>query len=220
MSGGLDSTTVATLAVKTHGSENVVGLSLFYGQKHEVELLHAKWVADCLRIRNFQMDISQVFKGTEMMSALMSEKEVPRMTYKEMAEHEGPMATYVPMRNSVLLSIAACRAMILGCDEVWIGVHGDDAHHDAYPDCRPDFIGALGAAFYIGSYNKVKLIAPVNHFSKAQVVRLADEIGAPLDLSYSCYNGTPIQCGVCPTCLERKEAFTKAGVMDPTTYME
>lgn len=221
LSGGLDSTTVAALAVDRMGKENVGAISIIYGQKHVQEIESAYKVSAYLGIEShFIHDLTPIFKGGEGTSALLiGGKSIPHLTYEELGKQEGPSPTYVPLRNPVMITIASAIALIHGYNEVWVGVHADDAARDAYPDCRTDVIGALGAALFIGSYSKIRLRAPIGENSKSGVVKLGVELGAPLHLTYSCYQGGEVHCGQCPTCVSRKWAFTAAGVKDPTEYM-
>ena len=221
LSGGLDSSTVAAWAVEVLGKENVGALTVFYGQRHSHEIDAAYKVSRALGIKDHSLlDLSDLFKeATSKTTMLSGSADVPEMTYEEMAQHEGPMPTYIPLRNPVLIAVAAMKAMVKGYDQLWIGVHAEDAQNDAYPDCRADVIGALGAAIHIGSYYKIKVVAPVNHFTKAMIVKLGDDLKVPFELTYSCYNGGAIHCGVCPTCMARKRAFEAAKVDDPTRYL-
>lgn len=218
LSGGMDSATVATLAA--HQAEQVGAISFRYGQKHEQELVHARDVAQALRITDHTvLDLTPVFAGAS--SALLeSQRALPNETYAEIRQHEGPSPTYVPLRNSVLMTVAGSYALSHGYTELWIGVHADDTHHDAYPDCRADAVGAIAAGMHIGSYYALKVLAPLQYLTKAQVVRLALDEGAPLELTRSCYAASELACGTCPTCRERLHAFDVNGVPDPVRYLK
>jgi len=101
---------------------------------------------------------------------------------------------------------------------VWFGAHAEDAHNWAYPDCTPEFVGAMANAIYIGTYHKVRLVTPFIHSLKSDIVRYGDELALPFELTWSCYVGGDKHCGICPTCRARKEAFIQAAVRDPTVY--
>lgn len=101
---------------------------------------------------------------------------------------------------------------------VYIGVHAEDSRNWAYPDCTPEFVGAMANAIYVGTYFTVRLSAPFVNASKADIIKKGDELGVPYNLTWSCYAGDEYHCGVCPTCRARKEAFIAAGVSDLTDY--
>lgn len=216
LSGGLDSTTVAALA--KDAATRVGGISFDYGQKHREELKHAAQVAAALHLaEHVTLDLTAVFSGTD--SALLDRTaSLPQATYAAIRQHQGPSPTYVPLRNSVLMTVAGSYALIHDYDALWLGVHADDAHHDAYPDCRPDAIGAIAAGMHIGSYYKLRVAAPLQYHTKAEVVKVGLEVGAPLELTRSCYAEAALSCGTCPTCRERLHAFAENGVPDPIRY--
>src|SRR5262245_9556666 len=135
------------------------------------------------------------------------EAEMPHVTYEELQKAEGPSPTYVPYRNGSFLSLAASGALDMGADTIYAGMHGEDAHNWAYPDCTPEFIGAMQNAIYIGTYYKVRLVCPFTYMTKADIIKLGLDLLAPLHLTMSCYEGRDPACGVCPTCIARLEAF-------------
>lgn len=92
--------------------------------------------------------------------------------------------------------------------------------HFIYPDCRPEFISSISDSISYGTDGHVSVVAPFTNMAKSDIVKLGVEIGAPLELTYSCYKGRDRHCGTCGTCIERKEAFEQAGIIDPTTYEE
>lgn len=101
---------------------------------------------------------------------------------------------------------------------IYFGAHSEDAQNWAYPDCTPEFIGAMANAIYIGSYLTIRLHTPLQWLMKSEIVSLGDKLGVPFENTWSCYKGEEHQCGTCPTCRSRKEAFELAGVPDPTVY--
>lgn len=103
---------------------------------------------------------------------------------------------------------------------IYFGAHAEDAHNWAYPDCTPEFIGAMANAIYTGSYYSIRLHTPLEWLKKDQVVALGTRLGVNWEDTWSCYRGDELHCGVCPTCRSRKEAFITAGVFDPTQYAE
>jgi 7-cyano-7-deazaguanine synthase len=122
----------------------------------------------------------------------------------------------VPNRNAVLLSAAAGIAATLGYDAVATAVHAGD--HAIYPDCRPEFLSALDAATRLSC--GVAINAPFARWTKAAIAGSAGELGVPLELTWSCYEGGEVHCGRCGTCVERAEAIATAGLADPTTYAD
>lgn len=218
LSGGMDSTTCATMAVLEHGAENVIALTMFYGQKHEVEINSAKAVCEHLGIEVHKViQLPDIFKGYG--STLMdSDKPNPELSYKDINDSFGVSPTYVPFRNGNLLAVATAMALVEEAEVIYYGAHSEDARNWAYPDCTPEFNGAMANAIYVGSYHKVRLVTPLQWSGKANVLATAIDIGAPLELSYSCYNGREKHCAVCPTCVGRIQAFQEVGIIDPVPY--
>lgn len=218
LSGGMDSATCASLAAKRHGPENVMALSLLYGQKHAREVEAAKKIAGALGLGGHRIhELPPIFVGAG--STLVDpDKETPQTTYEELAETFGVSPTYVPFRNGVLLSAATALALGVGAEEIYYGAHAEDSRNWAYPDCTPEFNGAMANAIYVGTYHRVRLVAPLQYLDKAGVVRLASELGVPMELTWSCYNGGDLACGKCPTCVSRLKAFERAGMVDPVPY--
>jgi 7-cyano-7-deazaguanine synthase len=131
-------------------------------------------------------------------------------------EDESMKATVVPNRNMILLSIATGWAVSTGASSVSYAAHFGD--HAIYPDCREEFADAMNNIMEIAGWDKVSLNRPFSSFTKADIVKLGDELGVPFEKTWSCYKGGQIHCGVCGTCVERREAFELAGVTDPTIY--
>jgi 7-cyano-7-deazaguanine synthase len=206
LSGGMDSTAALTRAVRlaAESGSAVEAIGVDYGQRHAKELIHATLVADALGVP-FR---TRSLVGTLAGSSLLGEGSVPHGHYAE----ESMKATVVPGRN--LAFIATLVALAAPGDQVWIGVHSGD--HFIYPDCRASFIEPLSTAIW--SAYEVALIAPWLWVDKAGIV--TQEPSAPFALSWSCYEGGEIHCGRCGTCVERAEAFSLAGVTDPTTYAD
>jgi 7-cyano-7-deazaguanine synthase len=211
LSGGLDSSTCATIAQKEQGKENVLALSFDYGQRHRVELEAAKAVSDYLGIKHYIQSIPKDIFGN---SALTGVKEIPQKSYEELT---GVSPVYVPFRNGIFLSIATAIALKEGAEYIYFGPHATDARNFAYPDCTFEFSGAMANAIYMGTYHKVRLVTPLQWLTKTEVVKLGLLLNTPFHLTHSCYKGKPA-CGKCPTCLERLKAFKQAGVKDPIEY--
>lgn len=223
MSGGIDSTTCLALAREHHSKENVIGLSLFYGQKHEKELISAREVAKFYGIKLIEHDISSVMKFSNCPLLANSTEKIKHESYAEQLKKmggSGTVDTYVPFRNGVLISIAASIALQLGASAVIYGAHADDAAGRAYPDCTPEFVDNMRNAIKEGTAGKVTLCAPLLFWNKAEVVLAGSELGAPYKLTWSCYEGGDKPCGTCGTCIDRAAAFAKNGLVDPALEEE
>lgn len=224
LSGGLDSTTCLALAVKEHGAEYTHAVSFQYGQRHSVELDCAREIAKAYDV-SWNLIPIDVFNGPRV-SALLSGSStpMPEMTYDEISSSHGVSPTYVPYRNGMMLSIAVAKGLAnLGDDDtmlVYAGMHAEDARGWAYPDCTPEFVGAMANAIYVGTYHRARLVAPLQYKSKAEVVALGLSLQVPFIMTHSCYLGERPACGVCPTCVGRLEAFKTNGITDPLPYRE
>jgi len=220
LSGGLDSTTVTAMAVRRHGASNVLALSVDYGQRHQRELSSAKQIAERLKIHHRILHLpSHLFRGAD--STLINPTlETPHKTYRQLELDLGVSPTYVPFRNAILISMASAIALIEEAEEVWIGTHAEDARNWAYPDCTPEFNGAMSNAIYVGTYMKVRLVTPLQWMMKKDVVRQAYKVDTPVELTWSCYEGGTVACGKCPTCCERLAAFNAVGYVDPIPYID
>lgn len=218
LSGGLDSTTC--LAIASREAVSLEAISIFYGQKHVTEIDAARRVAKYYAARHHEVTLDpNQFLGAG--STLMDpDKPNPETTYEELQKAVGPSPTYVPFRNGNLLSVAASYALKLKCDTIYAGMHAEDAKNWAYPDCTPEFLGAMANAIYVGTYHKVRLVAPLMWMTKTEVVACGKHLGVPFDLTWSCYNGREKACGVCPTCISRIAAFRENGMIDPISYEE
>lgn len=218
LSGGLDSATCLSLAVKKFGAENVSALSVFYGQRHEAELTCARNVAKFYGVAHYELDAAEIFRRSDSALLATSDESLEKKSYAaQIQQNNSPrIATYVPFRNGLMISMAAAFADGLYKDDVelYIGVHSDDAG-DAYPDCSAHFISAMSAAVRIGTYEKIRLIAPFLCQKKSDVVKAGLELGTPYHLTRSCYERGDKPCGQCATCIDRAKAFELNGVKDP-----
>ncbi len=217
-SGGVDSTTALALAVEQYGRENVVALSISYGQKHDKEISSAKAVAKHYGVEQLFLDLTDIFQYSDCSLLRQSHEDIPLESYAEQIQETGgetPVSTYVPFRNGLFLSCAASIALSKGCGVLIYGAHADDAAGFAYPDCSPAFHQAMDAAVYEGSGHQLRIEAPFVRWTKAQVVKKGLELGVPYELTWSCYQGGDKPCGQCGTCLDRAKAFAANGVADP-----
>jgi len=212
LSGGIDSAVLMYSLIAFH---EVWPLTIGYGQRHGKEVIAARNLCgargEWLLLRWKYLNLSSL--GTLLPSALTGEGDIPVGVY----DKETMSQTVVPNRNMILLALAAGYAEGLGAKHVAYAAHGGD--HYLYPDCRPEFVDSVGKTIELGTGGKVKLLEPFVNKSKADVVALGRKLNVPLKLSWSCYQGGEFHCGVCGTCTERREAFEKAGVADPTRYV-
>lgn len=218
-SGGLDSTTVIAIAL-SQGYE-VYSLSFSYGQRHVFELEAARNVAATLGVkRHLVVSLNMNDIGG---SALTSDIAVPKSRSEGDMSHGIPV-TYVPARNTIFLSIALGWAEVLEASDIFIGVNAVD--YSGYPDCRPEFIRAfetmanLATRVGIEHPGRIRILTPLMHMSKADIIRTGLSLGVDYSLTHSCYDPSPtgLACGQCDSCLLRKKGFTDAGVSDPTAY--
>ena len=216
-SGGVDSTTCLGMAVKEYGAENVLSLSIAYGQKHDKEIMAADKVAKHYKVEHVYLDLGKIFEYSDCSLLKQSSKEIAKESYDEQLKKQNgkPVETYVPFRNGLFLSSAASIALSKGCSVIYYGAHRDDAAGNAYPDCSKEFEEAMNEAIYQGSGKQLRLVAPFIGYSKADIVKKGLELGVPYELTWSCYEGGETPCGWCGTCRDRAAAFAKNGVEDP-----
>jgi len=211
VSGGLDSVVALYHAREKH--EVVAAISFHYGSKHnDREIPHAKWHADKLGIPHIVVPLA--FIGEQFESDLLAKGgEIPKGHYEE----DSMKKTVVPFRNGIMLSIAAGFAESKDANGLVIAAHAGD--HAIYPDCREDFMRAMGDAIRLGTYAEVDLLRPFISMTKAEIAGRGHELNVDFSKTWSCYVGGDIHCGECGTCVERREAFVLSGVPDPTAYL-
>ena len=216
-SGGLDSSTCLALAIEKYGKENVIALSISYGQKHSKEINAARAVAEYYGTELVSLDLAPIFEGSDCALLEGSNQAIPKGDYaNQLVSSDGkPVSTYVPFRNGLFLSCAASVALSRGCGVIYYGVHSDDAAGSAYPDCSSDFNDHMSKAISIGSAQQLKVVAPFVDCTKADVVAQGLRLGVPYELTWSCYEGNDKPCGCCGTCIDRAKAFAANGVKDP-----
>lgn len=225
LSGGIDSSTCVSEACLEFGRKNVHCVSIDYGQRHKREIEAA------IAISMFYGRTHEILKIPMPRTMLTDPSiEVPNIPYSDIS---GVSPTYVPFRNGLMLSSLASHVVGKHLDPslphdhpdsdrdvvIYFGAHAEDAKNWAYPDCTPEFIGAMANALYIGTYYRVRLIAPWAFMTKDQIIERGNRLGTPYHLTWSCYKGGDQHCGTCSTCRARKEAFEKAEVDDPTSYL-
>ncbi len=216
-SGGVDSTTCLAQAVKKHGKENVIALSISYGQKHTKEIDCAAKLVQYYGVKWQTLDLSKIFEDSNCSLLKASDEEIPEGTYAEQLENSGgaTVSTYVPFRNGLFLSSAASIALSQGCSVIYYGPHADDAAGNAYPDCTPVFNNAMSTAIFEGSGKQLRVEAPFVNMTKKDIVKLGLELCVPYEMTWSCYEGGDKPCGKCGTCIDRIKAFAENGVKDP-----
>ena len=222
-SGGADSSTVVSMAVDDNTYDHVSTVSVYYGQKHSRELECAKKISDYYHLDHYELDLSSVLKYSNCSLLQDSSEEIPNKSYAEQIKEngEGKVSTYVPFRNGLLLSAVASLAQSIYPDDnvdIMIGAHADDAAGHAYADCSEEFTSAMNTAIIIGTYGKVRVVAPLVNMNKAEVIATGLKLGTPYNLTYSCYKGGEKACGKCGTCIDRLAAFHSNGVEDPIEY--
>lgn len=216
-SGGIDSTTCLGLAVSKYGKDNVIALSITYGQKHTKEIKAAEAIVQYYGIEKIDLDLSLIFRFSDCSLLTGSDKQIPHESYAEQLEKTNgtPVSTYVPFRNGLFISSAAAIALSKKCSVIYYGAHADDAAGNAYPDCSSVFNNAMNTAVYEGSGKQLKIEAPFVNMTKADVVKIGLELNVPYKLTWSCYEGEDKPCGKCGTCIDRAKAFELNGISDP-----
>lgn len=227
LSGGIDSTTCLGMAVNKYSAENVIAVSLYYGQLHDKELVCARNIAKYYGVEHIELNIENIMQYAGNVCSLVknSKLDITDKSYAEqIAENgEGRVSTYVPFRNGLLLSITASIADSFAFDdsvEIYYGAHADDAAGNAYADCSPEFADAMNEAINIGTYGKISVCRPLINMTKAEVVSNGLRLNVPYHLTWSCYHGNEKACGKCGTCIDRLNAFKANGVTDPIEYEE
>lgn len=218
-SGGLDSTTV--MAIARHEGYEIFSLSFNYGQRHRFELNAAKQVA--LAFQAAKHLVIDIDLGKIGGSALTDAIAVPKNREKKQMDAEIPV-TYVPARNTIFLSYALAWAEVLDAHDIFIGVNAID--YSGYPDCRPEFLRAFEAMARLATKagvtgkTSIRIRAPLQFLSKAQIIQTGISLGVDYSLTHSCYDPAPdgMACGQCDSCTLRKKGFAEAGLVDPIPY--
>jgi 7-cyano-7-deazaguanine synthase len=214
LSGGMDSCVCAALAARDH---DAYAIHFSYGQRTEAkELSSAQAVANELGFRDFlhlKIDLFRRIGGSALTDASIA---VPEVSKNGQIGTEIPV-TYVPFRNAHFLSAAVSWAEVLGAKKIFIGAVEQDS--SGYPDCRPAYYEAFQQLICTGTKDgDIEVSTPLIHMRKKEIVALGLELGAPLDLTWSCYAGEEFACGVCESCVLRLRAFAEAGSEDRIPY--
>lgn len=210
LSGGMDSVTL----LYDRRDEIALAVNFIYGSNHNMrELECARYHCRLLGVELLEIHLD--FMGEYFHSSLLEGAgAIPEGDYRD----DTMRSTVVPFRNGIMLATAAGLAESRGLSAVMLANHGGD--HAIYPDCRPEFVQAMGQAIAAGTYEHLELRAPYTNMTKADIARRGAELGVDYSHTYSCYKGGALHCGVCGTCRERKEALQLAGIADPTPYAE
>ncbi len=219
LSGGLDSST--TLAIAKDQGFELYALTANYGQRHQIEIQFAKQIAERFGVKKhtvIDIDLRQ-FGG----SALTDDIPVPINRTLEEMEDEIPI-TYVPARNTILLSFALAWAEVLGSNNIFTGVNAVD--YSGYPDCRPEYIAAFEKMANLATKagvegNKLIVHTPLINLTKAEIIKLGIELEVDYSTTLTCYEPSPSgeACGNCDSCILRAKGFEEAGIQDPTKYL-
>lgn len=209
LSGGMDSTTM----LWDYADTIAAAVTFQYGSNHNRrEAECARWNCERLGIRWIEIDLE--FMGRYFKSSLLSgADEIPEGHYAD----DNMRSTVVPFRNGIMLAVASGLAESRGLKAVMLANHAGD--HTIYPDCRPEFVDAMGAAIAKGTFAGVELRAPYTGLTKGQIAMRGASLGIDYSTTYSCYRGGEHHCGTCGTCRERREALAEAGIDDTTIYV-
>lgn len=219
LSGGLDS--AVTLAKAKEEDYKLYPLSFDYGQRHKKELDSARKIVEHYKIEDhkiFKIDLAQIGG-----SALTDMKiKVPELRAESKIKEKIP-ETYVPARNTILLSLALGYAEVVGAGSIFIGANSLD--YSGYPDCRPEFLEAFQKVAELGTKASAEgapiiIKYPLISMTKAEIVKEGIRLNVPLHLTWSCYKGGEIACGKCDSCVFRLKGFSEAGLNDPIEYEE
>src|SRR6202451_2621032 len=213
LSGGMDSSVCAALAVRDY---NAAAAHISYGQRTE-ERERQSFLAVCkrLNISDELMVRNESLRAIGGSSLTDKGIAVPQSA----AVGDGVPVTYVPFRNAHFLAVTVSWAEVLGAEKVYIGAVEQDS--SGYPDCRPAYYQAFNQVVRTGTKEgHIEIVTPLIALLKSQIVQLGLELGAPFDLTWSCYRREDLACGPCVSCCLRIRAFQAAGVKDPISYVE
>ncbi len=211
LSGGMDSSVCAALAARDH---DPAAVHISYGQRTE-ERERQSFLAICQRLKLHDRLMVRNEALRSIGGSALTDESIP-VPDAEMVGHDVPV-TYVPFRNAHFLAVAVSWAEVLGAEKVYIGAVEPDS--SGYPDCRPAYYKAFNEVVKAGTKDgKIEIVTPLIAMRKVEIIRLGLELGAPFDLTWSCYSREDRACGVCDSCVLRLRAFEAAGVPDPIPY--
>jgi len=219
LSGGMDSCVSMAIARERHGAENVAALHAGYGQRTQARERRAfDEIAEFYGIDErlvVQLDHFRAIGGSALTDRRIA---VPEGDLSAPSAGGNIPVTYVPFRNAHFLSVAVSWAEAIGAHAVYIGAVAEDS--SGYPDCRPEYYRAFQELVHVGTRpeTQIEIVTPVITLRKSEIIRRGVELGAPLHLTWSCYQSEDAACGACDSCLLRLRAFAEAGVEDPIPY--
>lgn len=216
LSGGLDSAT--TLYIAKRQGYKVTCLIFDYGQRHRKELKSAKAIAKKAGAGYQLIKLSLPLRGSSLLDRKIALPKVSPILSQGLKKRKNIPSTYVPSRNLIFLSVACAFAETIGAQAIFIGANAID--YSGYPDCRPEFYRSFRKVIACGTKlgvqgRAIKILTPLIAKSKKEIIRLGMKLGVPYQLTWSCYRGTNIPCGVCESCFLRTKGFKAAGLRDP-----
>jgi 7-cyano-7-deazaguanine synthase len=217
LSGGMDSCVCAAIAIRAHGAEHVALLHAGYGQRTQKRERQAfESIADFYHVSHrlvVQLDHFRAIGGSALTDGSIAVPEHQHISDGP-ASNEIPV-TYVPFRNAHFLSVAVSWAEVIGAHSIYIGAVAEDS--SGYPDCRPEYYRVFQELIRAGTRpeTNIEIATPVIALKKSEIIRKGIELGAPLHLTWSCYQSENTPCGVCDSCLLRMRAFAEASAIDP-----
>jgi 7-cyano-7-deazaguanine synthase len=222
LSGGMDSCVCTAIARERHGADNLALLHASYGQRTDKRERKAfDDIADFYKVRQRLVVTLDHFRAIGG-SALTDKKiQVPENDLESAASGGSTIpVTYVPFRNAHFLSVGVSWAEAIGARAIYIGAVAEDS--SGYPDCRPEYYRVFQELIRVGTKpeTEIEIVTPVIQLKKSEIIRRGVELGAPLHLTWSCYQGEDVACGKCDSCLLRLRAFSEAGIPDPIPYQE
>ena len=220
LSGGMDSCVSTAIAKEKHGAANIALLHAGYGQRTERRERSAfEAIADYYAVRErlvVQLDHFRTIGGSALTDARIA---VPENELGAAGPHGSAIpVTYVPFRNAHFLSVAVSWAEVIGAGAIYIGAVAEDS--SGYPDCRPEYYRVFQELVRVGTRpeTRIEIVTPVITLKKSEIIRKGMQLGAPLHLTWSCYQDEEEACGACDSCLLRLRAFAEAGTADPIGY--
>jgi 7-cyano-7-deazaguanine synthase len=217
LSGGMDSCVCAALAARDRA---VAALHVSYGQRTEARERQS-FLAICQRLNIHETLLVRNEALRAVGGSALTDESIavpPADPAAHMPGQEIPV-TYVPFRNAHFLAVAVSWAEVMGAEKIYIGAVQQDS--SGYPDCRPAYYEAFNQVIKMGTKaGTIEIVTPLIRLRKAEIVRLGLELGAPFDLTWSCYSRQDQACGVCDSCVLRLRAFAAAGATDPVPYVE
>jgi 7-cyano-7-deazaguanine synthase len=220
LSGGMDSCVCSAIARELHGAGNIALLHAGYGQRTQSRERHAfEAIADFYGVRErllVQLDHFRAIGGSALTDSRIA---VPENKLGGAGPHASAIpVTYVPFRNAHFLSVAVSWAEAIGAGAIYIGAVAEDS--SGYPDCRPEYYRVFQELIRVGTRpeTQIEIVTPVITLTKSEIIRKGLDLGAPLELTWSCYQNEDLACGTCDSCFLRLRAFAEAGVRDPIPY--